>query len=112
MFDSPDRVDLCPRTADEVKHTTCYMCACRCGIRVHLKDGGIRFIDGNPTVKMLALAFLILIGVALIAEGFKLHIPKGYIYFAMAFSLAVEMLNIRLRKSSQKALKLHKEMTE
>lgn len=48
MFDSPDRVDLSPRTADEVKCTTCYMCACRCGIRVHLKDGGIRFIDGNP----------------------------------------------------------------
>jgi anaerobic selenocysteine-containing dehydrogenase len=48
MFESPDRVDLHRRTADEVKHTTCYMCACRCGIRVHLKDGGIRFIDGNP----------------------------------------------------------------
>jgi anaerobic selenocysteine-containing dehydrogenase len=48
MFDSPDRVDLSPATADQVKHTTCYMCACRCGIRVHLKDGGIRFIDGNP----------------------------------------------------------------
>jgi anaerobic selenocysteine-containing dehydrogenase len=48
MFDSPDRVDLHRRTADEVRHTTCYMCACRCGIRVHIKDGGIRFIDGNP----------------------------------------------------------------
>jgi anaerobic selenocysteine-containing dehydrogenase len=48
MFDSPDRVDLNRRTADEVKCTTCYMCACRCGIRVHLKDGAIRFIDGNP----------------------------------------------------------------
>ena len=70
------------------------------------------FVDNHPTIKMLALSFLILVGVALIAEGFDLHIPKGYIYFAMAFSLAVEMLNIRLRKSSQKALKLHKEMTE
>ena len=70
------------------------------------------FVDSHPTIKMLALSFLILVGVALIAEGFDLHIPKGYIYFAMAFSLAVEMLNIRLRKSSQKALKLHKEMTE
>ena len=69
-------------------------------------------VDNHPTIKMLALSFLILVGVALIAEGFDLHIPKGYIYFAMAFSLAVEMLNIRLRKSSQKALKLHKEMTE
>ena len=70
------------------------------------------FVDNHPTIKMLALSFLILVGVALIAEGFDLHIPKGYIYFVMAFSLAVEMLNIRLRKSSQKALKLHKEMTE
>ena len=70
------------------------------------------FVDNHPTIKMLALSFLILVGVAHIAEGFDLHIPKGYIYFAMAFSLAVEMLNIRLRKSSQKALKLHKEMTE
>ena len=70
------------------------------------------FVDNHPTIKMLALSFLILVGVALIAEGFDLHIPKGYIYFAMAFSLAVEMLNIRLRKSSHKALKLHKEMTE
>ncbi|MEZ7861607.1 MAG: TerC family protein [Aeromonadaceae bacterium] len=70
------------------------------------------FVDNHPTIKMLALSFLILVGVALIAEGFDLHIPKGYIYFAMAFSLAVEMLNIHLRKSSQKALKLHKEMTE
>ena len=72
----------------------------------------VDFGENHPTIKMLALSFLILVGVALIAEGFDLHIPKGYIYFAMAFSLAVEMLNIRLRKSSQKALKLHKEMTE
>jgi predicted tellurium resistance membrane protein TerC len=56
-----------------------------------------RFVDERPTVKMLALSFLVLIGVALIAEGFDLHIPKAYIYFAMAFSLAVEMLNLRLR---------------
>ena len=70
------------------------------------------FVDNHPTVKMLALAFLILIGVALIAEGFKLHIPKGYIYFAMAFSLAVEMLNIRLRKGRQQPVKLHKSLNE
>lgn len=56
-----------------------------------------RFVDEHPTVKMLALSFLVLIGVALIAEGIDLHIPKGYIYFAMAFSVAVEMLNLRLR---------------
>lgn len=55
------------------------------------------FVDERPTVKMLALSFLVLIGVALIAEGCDVHIPKAYIYFAMAFSLAVEMLNLRLR---------------
>jgi predicted tellurium resistance membrane protein TerC len=56
-----------------------------------------RFVDRHPTVKMLALSFLLLIGVALIAEGFGHHIPKGYIYFAMSFSVFVEMLNLRLR---------------
>lgn len=55
------------------------------------------FVDRHPTVKMLALAFLILVGVTLIGEGLDFHVPKGYIYFAMAFSVAVEMLNIRLR---------------
>jgi predicted tellurium resistance membrane protein TerC len=55
------------------------------------------FVDRHPTVKMLALSFLILVGVALIAEGWDYHIPKGYIYFAMAFSVGVEMLNIRVR---------------
>jgi len=57
-----------------------------------------RFVSRHPTVKMLALSFLILIGVALIAEGLDRHIPKGYIYFAMAFSVAVEMLNLKLRR--------------
>jgi predicted tellurium resistance membrane protein TerC len=57
-----------------------------------------RFVDDHPTIKMLALSFLVLIGVALIAEGIDLHIPKGYIYFAMAFSVLVEMLNIRIRR--------------
>jgi predicted tellurium resistance membrane protein TerC len=67
------------------------------------------FVDAHPTIKMLALAFLILIGVALIGEGFGMHIPKGYIYFAMAFSVAVEMLNLRLRKG-RRPVKLRKEM--
>ena len=58
-----------------------------------------RFVSKHPTVKMLALAFLILIGVTLIAESLEQHIPRGYIYFAMAFSVFVEMLNLRLRKS-------------
>jgi predicted tellurium resistance membrane protein TerC len=55
------------------------------------------FVDAHPTIKMLALSFLLLVGVALIGEGIGFHIPKGYIYFAMAFSVAVEMLNLRLR---------------
>ena len=58
------------------------------------------FVDTHPTIKMLALSFLILIGVALVGEGFELHIPKGYIYFAMAFAVGVEMLNLRLRKAA------------
>jgi predicted tellurium resistance membrane protein TerC len=58
-----------------------------------------RFVDEHPTIKMLALSFLVLIGVALIAEGIDVHIPKGYIYFAMAFSVVVEMLNIRIRRA-------------
>ncbi|MDD9922806.1 MAG: TerC family protein, partial [Boseongicola sp.] len=60
-----------------------------------------RFIDEHPTVKMLALAFLLMVGVALIAEGFEFHIPRGYIYFAMAFSVFVEMLNLKLRKRGE-----------
>jgi predicted tellurium resistance membrane protein TerC len=60
------------------------------------------FVDHNPTIKMLALSFLILIGFTLIVEGLEVHVPKGYIYFAMAFSFAVEMLNIKLRKHFDK----------
>lgn len=56
------------------------------------------FVSEHPTVKMLALSFLVVVGVVLIAEGFDHHVPKGYIYFAMAFSVVVEMLNIRVRK--------------
>jgi predicted tellurium resistance membrane protein TerC len=67
------------------------------------------FVDTHPTIKMLALSFLILIGVALVGEGFELHIPKGYIYFAMAFAVVVEMLNLRLRKQRQ-PIKLRKEL--
>ena len=69
------------------------------------------FVDTHPTIKMLALAFLILVGVALIGEGFELHIPKGTIYFAMAFAFGVEMLNLRLRKTRQ-PIKLHKELRD
>jgi predicted tellurium resistance membrane protein TerC len=59
------------------------------------------FVDRHPTVKMLALSFLLLIGVSLIAEGFEQHIPKGYIYFAMGFSIFVEMINLRVRSKGQ-----------
>ena len=58
------------------------------------------FVHKHPTIKMLALSFLLLIGMTLIVEGFDIHIPKGYIYFAMGFSVFVEFLNLRLRKKS------------
>ncbi len=63
------------------------------------------FVERHPTVKMLALSFLILIGIALVADGLGRHIPKGYIYFAMAFSMSVELLNLRSRKASPVKLK-------
>ena len=63
-----------------------------------------RFIDANPTVKMLALAFIVLVGAYLLAEGFEAHVPKGYIYFAMAFSAVVEALNLMAKKRAQKRL--------
>lgn len=67
------------------------------------------FVDRHPTVKMLALSFLIMVGIALVGEGLDLHIPKGYIYFAMAFSVVVEMVNIRIRKAAA-PVKLRKEI--
>ncbi len=70
------------------------------------------FVDGHPTIKILALSFLILVGVTLMGEGFDVHVPKGYIYFAMAFSVAVEMLNIRMRKIRTTPVKLHKKMRD
>jgi predicted tellurium resistance membrane protein TerC len=69
------------------------------------------FVERHPTIKMLALSFLVLIGFALIGEGFDLHIPKGYIYFAMAFSLAVEMVNMRLHVKAR-PVALHKWIEE
>src|SRR5687767_12567487 len=71
------------------------------------------FVDRHPTIKMLALSFLILIGTALVGEGLGFHIPKGYIYFAMAFSVAVEMLNIRVRnRLKTDPVKLRKKLDE
>jgi predicted tellurium resistance membrane protein TerC len=65
------------------------------------------FVQRHPTIKMLALAFLLLIGFTLVVEGLEMHIPKGYIYFAMAFSVFVEFLNLRLRKRAEKPVELH-----
>lgn len=69
------------------------------------------FVDRHPTIKILALSFLVLIGVTLMVEGFGLHIPKGYIYFAMAFSVSVEMLNLRMRRKTE-PVKLHRAMED
>lgn len=68
------------------------------------------FVEAHPTIKMLALSFLILVGVTLLAEGAGFEFPKGYIYFAMAFSMSVETLNIRLRKKAAKPVHLHATM--
>lgn len=70
------------------------------------------FVEKHPTVKMLALAFLLLIGVSLIAEGFEQHIPKGYIYFAMAFSVFVEMLNLKMKSKSRNPVELRNRFSE
>ncbi|MEB6590487.1 TerC family protein [Pseudomonas asiatica] len=73
------------------------------------------FIDRHPSLKMLALSFLVVVGTVLIAEAFDVHVPKGYVYFAMAFSLAVEALNIRMRTAQgrkQKPVKLRKDVID
>jgi len=70
-----------------------------------------RFVSGHPTIKMLALAFLVVIGVVLIAAGFDHEVPKGYVYFAMAFAVAVELLNIRVRRRAARPVRLHEPYT-
>ena len=70
------------------------------GVMMFASGAISRFVDNNPTIKILALSFLILVGVSLIGDGLGFHIPKGYIYFSMAFSLAVELINIKMRKKS------------
>ncbi|MFM9882829.1 MAG: TerC family protein [Burkholderiales bacterium] len=70
-----------------------------------------RVVSAHPTIKMLALAFLLVIGVVLIADGFDHHVPKGYVYFAMAFAVAVEVLNIRMRKRPVQPAELHERYT-
>lgn len=67
------------------------------------------FVDAHPTIKILALSFLVIVGFTLLVEGFDVHVPKGYIYFAMIFSLGVEMINIKLRKTIDKPVELRKD---
>jgi predicted tellurium resistance membrane protein TerC len=82
-----------------VKHVEVMIAAIVVSVVVMMVLSGAiaRFVEAHPTIKMLALSFLLLIGVTLVAEGFDVHVPKGYIYFAMAFSFGVEILNIRAR---------------
>lgn len=100
-----------------VEHMSIMVIAIVCAVAVMMfsaKPIG-DFVDNNPTIKMLALSFLMLIGFTLIAEGFDVHIPKGYIYFAMAFSAAVEMLNIRIRNrkvQQPQPIQLTKKLTD
>ena len=67
------------------------------------------FVDAHPTIKVLALSFLVIVGFTLLIEGFDVHVPKGYIYFAMAFSLGVELINIKMRKTTDKPVELRKD---
>ena len=77
------------------------------GLMMAFASGIGRFVSNHPSIKMLALTFLVVVGVVLMAEGLGHHTPKGYIYFAMAFSLGVEMLNIRFRKRAKMVVQLH-----
>ena len=77
------------------------------GIMLISAEAVSTFVNGHPTVKMLALSFLLLIGLTLLLDGFDQHIPKGYVYFAMGFSLLVELLNLRVRAKRQEPVRFH-----
>ena len=77
------------------------------GVMLRASKSIAEFVDEHPTVKILALSFLMMIGLLLVAEAFEIHVPKGYVYFAMAFSVVVEMLNINARKRRAKPVELH-----
>jgi predicted tellurium resistance membrane protein TerC len=81
------------------------------GFMMYFADAISGFVERHPTVKMLALSFLLLIGVMLVADGFEHHVPKGYVYFAMAFSVFVETLNIRARRQVEPPVKFHEPYT-
>ena len=82
------------------------------GVMLFAANGIFQFVNRHPSVKILALSFLLLIGVSLMAEGFDAKIPKGYIYFAMAFSVLVELINIRASTRKAKPVHLHQPITE
>jgi predicted tellurium resistance membrane protein TerC len=80
------------------------------GVMMFFAGAVSTFVERHPTIKVLALSFLLLIGVSLIADGLSFHIPKGYIYFAMAFSVFVEMINLKVRKGSSPPVKLRQQL--
>ncbi len=82
------------------------------GVMMLSAEGISGFVHRHPTVKVLALSFLLLIGLSLVGEGLELHIPKGYIYFAMGFSVFVEMINLRVRRTSEHPVELRQRYTE
>ena len=108
---SLDSVITAVGTADDVE---VMIAAVVIAVGVMLVSPGViaAFVDEHPTVKILALSFLLLIGMSLVAESFDQHIPKGYIYFAMAFSVFVESLNLRLRARTRAPVHLHAAYTE
>jgi predicted tellurium resistance membrane protein TerC len=81
-------------------------------LMVVVSDYVHRFISRHPTIKVLALSFLLMIGMVLIADGFDVHVPKGYVYFALSFAVFVEILNVRLRKAAAPAVILHEPYIE
>lgn len=101
-------IGMVPKSSEYWVRLTIMITAVVAAVLVMIAFAGIiaRFVERHPTLKMLALSFLILIGVLLVAEAFHYEIPKGYVYFSMAFSLAVELLNLRMRKITQ-PVKLH-----
>jgi predicted tellurium resistance membrane protein TerC len=80
------------------------------GVMLFFAGAVSAFVDRHPTIKVLALSFLLLIGVSLVADGLSFHIPKGYIYFAMAFSVLVEMINLKVRKNAAQLVKLRQHL--
>jgi predicted tellurium resistance membrane protein TerC len=108
MLDLVFSMDSVITAVGMVKHIPVMITAIIIAVSVMMIFAGpiSRFVEGHPTMKMLALAFLVLIGVVLVAEGLGQHINKGYIYFAMAFSFGVELLNLKVRKNRSKTAKL------